>query len=122
MHQNKAGVDQATKDYSFFTRYMHEPYYLACYETPDGTGYELSGNAWLFCDLHGEPSGPKVQDAHGDEWQMRVPSGFFFKFKKDTSAKHGGIRLISVSVTADGSPVMVELFKRGVIKPSDLGL
>lgn len=122
MYENQAGVDQVMKDYSYFTHWKHEPYYLVCYDAPDGTGYELTGNAWVFCNLPGNFTGPGVQDANGDKWQMKVPGGFFFKLKKDSSAKHGGIKIMSTSITADSSPVVFELLKRGVMKPSDLGL
>lgn len=117
----KASWDQVAEDYSFFTKYHHEPYFFVCWERQQGDGWEMLGNAWLFANLpNGNGSG--IKDGKGREWEIKVPAGFHFVYMKDSSAKHGGINLATTSVTSDTGPVVVELLKRGVMKPSDLGI
>jgi len=82
----------------------------------------LLGNAWLFANLPGQGEGSKVKDVKGREWDIKVPAGFHFVYMKDSEAKHDGIKLATTSVTSDSGPIVVELLKRGVMKPADLGL
>lgn len=82
----------------------------------------MTGNAWAYVNLPGQSSaGNKIKDLEGQEWDMRVPGGFHFVYAKDDS-KAGGIGLKSTKITSDSGPVVVELLKRGVIGPKDLGL
>jgi len=89
-----------------------------CYELDDGSGWAMIGDAWLYFDLPGEAKGEGVTDVEGRKWQMRVPGGFHFVYKKEG----GGIRLATTAITSDSGPVVVELLRRGVMKTSDLGL
>ncbi|KAK5105577.1 hypothetical protein LTS08_001854 [Lithohypha guttulata] len=115
----KESWDAVTGDYRLFTVYRHEPYMLTCWETDDGSGWEMLGNAWLFANLPGDGSAAKVyKDLTGKEWEIRIPAGFFFKYRKEG----GEIKVASIAITSDSGPVVVELLKRGVMKPSDLGL
>lgn len=115
-------MQQLSQDYGFFTSYRHEPYYACSYEAPDGSGYELTGNAWVYANLPGDHSGPMVTDADGKQWQMRVPGGFHFKMVKKSDAQHDGMVLARSAITADSGPIVMQLLKRGLMKPSDLGL
>jgi len=111
-----AGVKQT---YSVFTKYHHEPYFLCCYELDDGSGWAMSGNAWLYCSLPGEES-DSVTDGKGQKFQMRVPAGFHFVYKK--TGENGAIQIATTSITSDSGPIVVALLQRGIMKPADLGL
>jgi len=83
----------------------------------------MLGNAWLYCNLPGSSDSQGtggVTDGKGQKWQMRVPAGFHFVYKK----QHGeqDFRLATTSITCDSGPVVVALLQRGVMKPADLGL
>jgi len=47
-----------------------------------------------------------------------VPGGYHFRYRKEGDS----IKVASIAVTSDSGPIIVELLKRGVIKPSDLGI
>lgn len=81
----------------------------------------MLGNAWLYCNLPGDGQGSdSVTDGRGQKWQMRVPAGFHFVYKKQGGDR--GLRLATTSITCDSGPVVVALLQRGVMKPADLGL
>lgn len=52
---------------------------------------------------------------------MKLPGGFHFVYKKDKSGKDG-IKIATTSITSDSGPIVVELLRRGVLSPKDLGL
>lgn len=81
----------------------------------------MSGNAWLFYNLPGDGSNAGITDLTGKSWQGKIPSGFHFVYKKDQSGKDG-IMIATTAITSDSGPVVVELLKRGILKPSDIGL
>lgn len=78
----------------------------------------MTGNAWLFANLPGGTGDTPFTDLQGRKWQIRVPGGFHFIYKNTG----GGIRMATTAITSDSGPVVVELLKRGVMKPADLGL
>ncbi len=49
-----------------------------------------------------------------------VPSSFHFEYVKSEKAKEGGIVLKSTKIYSDTAPVMVQMLKRGLVKPEDL--
>jgi len=108
--------DAVKQSYSFFTSYYHEPYFLVCYELDDKSGWAMIGDAWLYCNLPGDAKGTEVKDQKGRNWQMRVPGGFHFIYKK----QDGGIRLATTAITSDSGPVVVALLQRGIMTPADL--
>lgn len=74
----------------------------------------------MYYNLPGEGSS-SVKDTKGVNWQGKVPGGFYFEYKKDDSGLDG-LKITSTSITSDSGPVLLELLKRGVVKPSDIGL
>ena len=109
--------------YGPFVQYYHQPYFLNCFEI--AKGYEMIGQATLFANLPGEAGGDeqKVTDNQGKKWDVAVPGAFRFIYHKEPSAKNGlGFLLHRSEIMADSGPVVVKLLKRGVMKPSDLGL
>lgn len=110
------------KLYGNFTAFKHEPVYCACKET--SYGWKMIGHATVYVNLPGSPSAgeQKVKDLSGREWDGKVPGGFTFEYKKDPSAKVGGIKLQRSEIYSDSGPALLTLLKRGVIKPADMGL
>ena len=85
----------------------------------------MLGQATLFANLPGAPAAgeTKVKDASGKEWDMGVPSGFHFFYKKDDKADNGlGMFIKRTEVMSDSGVPMGIMLKRGLIKASDLGL
>lgn len=113
----QASWDALLQTYALLTECHHEPYFLACWESDDGSGWEMTGNAWLFANLPG--GGAKsFADLTGRQWEVRVPAGFHFIYRKEG----GGIKMATTAITSDSGPIVVELLKRGMLKPADLGL
>lgn len=81
----------------------------------------MTGNAQIYYNLPGDASGEGVTDSKGRKWQAKVPGGFYFEYKKDQGGKDG-IKMASTSITSDSGPIVVELLKRGVLSPKDIGL
>ena len=109
--------------YGPFVQYYHQPYFVICVEIDDG--YEMIGQATVFANLPGEPTGDeqKAADDKGRKWDVGVPGAFRFIYKKEPGAKNGlGFLLHRTEIMADSGPVVVKMLKRGVMKPSDLGL
>jgi hypothetical protein len=105
--------------YSVFKGNNHEPRWLCCWETQEG--WEMVGEAVLFGNLVAPGgSGQAHTDLAGKKWDVGVPSAFHFKYVKDTEAKHGGIRLKRSEIFSDSAPVVVEMLKRGMLKPEQL--
>jgi len=114
----KASWDQVAQDYGVFKSYHHEPYLFVCWESGNGD-YETLGDAWVYANLPGDDSAAKnFTDSKGQKWEIKVPGGFNFHYKKDGNS----FKLASAATTGDSGPVVVELLKRGVMKPADLGL
>lgn len=83
----------------------------------------MTGNALLYVNLiggggGGGEEGGKVKDGKGREWEMKVPGGFRFVYRKVGD----GYKLGSTAITSDSGVVVVELLRRGVVKPGDIGL
>ena len=98
-------------------RYHHEPYFLVCTETD--YGWQMIGQAQLFVKLPGdaaEGEPPKCKDNTGEEYDLAIPSGFRFEYKKDDSSKHGAVKLQKTEIMSDSAPIVMMLVKRGVIQ------
>jgi hypothetical protein len=81
---------------------------------------EMIGSANMFADLP-VPGGEKQHaDLTGKKWDLRLPGMFHFEYVKDSSAKHDGILLKSTKVYSDSGPAVVEMLKRGMVKPEQL--
>lgn len=65
------------------------------------------------------PPGENKQFSHeGHDYDVNIPAGFYFGFRK----VDGGIKLDRMEITSDSGPAVVKLLQKGVIKPADLGL
>ena len=109
--------------YGPFVKFTHQPSFVMCREVEGG--YDMRGQATLFGELPGEPSAgeEKVTDNKGKKWDVAVPAGFRFKYKEEPKASNGyGMLLARSEIMADSGPIVVKMLKRGVMKPSDLGL
>lgn len=92
---------------------------MAIWEREDGTGWELSGNAYLFGNLPGaQPGEDRPHVAKGKNWDVMIPAGFYFGYTKEGDK----IKMDRMAITADSGPVVLTCLRRGVLKPADLGL
>ncbi|KAF2428888.1 hypothetical protein EJ08DRAFT_314761 [Tothia fuscella] len=109
----------ALEVYAPFSAYKHEPNgIVACWETANG--WEMVGQAMLFVDFP-VAGGEKMQkDLSGKAWDVATPSMFAFEYVKDESAKHDGIKMKSQKIFADTALAMLEMLKRGMVKPEML--
>lgn len=81
----------------------------------------MMGVANVYSQSPGEPGmEAKVRDLGGKEWDVVVPSSFRFEYVKSAKAKEGGIVLKSTKNYADTAPVLVQMLKRGLVRPEDL--
>lgn len=79
----------------------------------------MIGQAYLFANLPGqaaqdEPA--KVNDKDNKQWDIVIPAGFRFEYKKDSSSKHGEVKLQKTEIMSDSAPILMRLAKRGVIQ------
>jgi hypothetical protein len=116
---SKAAVNAALATYAPFAAHMHEPNgTISCWETQDG--WEMLGQATLFIDLP-VPGGPKTKkDLSGRAWDIAAPGMFQFSYVKDKGAKHDGIKMKLQKVFSDSGARMIEMIKRGMVKPEQL--
>jgi hypothetical protein len=105
--------------YAPFAAHMHEPNgTISCWETEDG--WEMMGQATLFANLP-VPGGEKTKkDLTGKAWDIAAPGMFHFTYVKDKGAKHDGIKMNSEKVFSDSGAAMIEMIKRGMVKPEQL--
>jgi hypothetical protein len=100
--------------------WRHEATYLNCYETD--FGHEMIGKAMLWVELPGRAAAgeSKRTDGAGKQWDLAGPGAFMFQYVRDEEGE--GHRLRRLEITADTSPIIVGMLKRGVLSPKDLGL
>lgn len=105
--------------YAPFAAHKHEPDgSISCWETEDG--WEMMGQATVFADLP-VPGDPKTKkDLSGRAWDLSLPGMFHFKYVKDKSAKHDGIKMKMQKTYSDSGAAMIEMIKRGMVKPEQL--
>lgn len=105
--------------YAPFEGTSHEPNWLCCWETDNG--WEMVGQAVMFANLKAPGGSGQVQtDLSGKKWDVGVPSAFHFEYVKDPSGPAPGIKLKRSEVYGDSAPVVVEMLKRGMLKPEQL--
>ncbi len=79
----------------------------------------MIGQAHLYATLPGQPARgepPKVKDQKGREFDVVIPAGFKFEYKKDSGSKHGPVKLQKIELMSDSLPIVMMLAKRGVIQ------
>jgi len=79
----------------------------------------LTGIATLYADL-AVPGEKQKTDPEGNKWDLGSDAMFKFEYVKDSSAKHGGLLMKSAATYADSGAAMVEMLKRGMVKPEQL--
>jgi hypothetical protein len=110
--------DALKETYAPFDGTNHEPNFLICWETKDG--WEMLGQALLYGNLKAPGGSGKVHtDVTGQKWDVGVPSAFHFAYVKDSSGPEG-IKLERTDIFSDSAPVLVEMLKRGMLKPEQL--
>jgi hypothetical protein len=103
--------------YAPFTSHLHEPRYCCVYER--NGGWEMVGVAHIFGNLP-VPGEKARTDSAGGHWDVEVPGAFMFTCVMDPSGPKG-FKVKSMTLYGDGTPVVGEMLKRGMIKPEDLG-
>jgi hypothetical protein len=99
--------------YGHFSEHLHDPEFLVAWDTQDGWG--MLGIATLYWNLAAKGD-KKVKDKSGKEWDGKGPAAFRFGYVKGTE----GIRLERTEIMADSAGAVVEMLKRGMMKPEDL--
>ena len=113
----EAAFKAMLEKYAPLAAHEHEPRMGVVWETKDG--WEMIGEAMLFADLPVPGGEKKHASASGRKWDIGVPGVFRFIFVKDNKAKHG-YRTKRQEVNADSVPIMMEMIKRGMVKPEQL--
>jgi len=107
----------AMATYAPFSAYSHVPKMLACWETENG--WYMTGQATLFADLP-VPGGEKTKaDLTGRKWDLEMEAMFQFEYVKAADGIDG-IKMKSTKAFSDSTPAVVEMLKRGMIKPEQL--
>lgn len=105
--------------YAPFSAHLHDPDLLVCWES-DG-GWEMLGVATVYWNLAvpsaATSTSEKIKDRTGKEWEGAAPGAFAFKYAKQAD---GGIKLAKSAIYTDSTKAVVEMMKRGMIKPDDL--
>jgi len=96
----------------------HEPFFMNCIDRD--FGYEMIGKATLWANLPGTPVAgeTKKKDANGKEWDFAVPGTFRFHYVKDAN----DFSLTRCEITADRTPLLLGMVKRGVVSTKELGI
>ncbi|KIX98977.1 uncharacterized protein Z520_05438 [Fonsecaea multimorphosa CBS 102226] len=102
--------------YAPFTEHLHEARYCNVYER--NGEWEMMGVANMFANL-AAPGEKTKPDLSGKLWDVVVPGAFLFKCVKDPSGPKG-FKVKAMTLYGDGTPVVAEMIKRGMLKPEDL--
>ncbi|KAL6240705.1 hypothetical protein RBB50_012415 [Rhinocladiella similis] len=102
--------------YAPFTEHLHEARYCCVYER--NGGWEMMGVAHVFANLP-VPGEKTKTDLSGRKWDVAVPGSFLFTCVADPGGPKG-FKVKSMTLYGDGTPVVSEMIKRGMIKPEDL--
>lgn len=107
-------VAEAAEVHGPFTKFIHVPYWLSCWETSDG--WEMIGKADLYANMQGQPTADeKTVTSRGEQWQVSLPAWFHFWYTKSPESKHG-ILIQRCEMMTDTMPAVQILTKRGVMK------
>jgi hypothetical protein len=102
--------------YAPFSEHFHEARYACIYERNEG--WEMVGHANVYANLL--VLGKKAKtDSFGRKWDVIVPGALVFNVVKDPAGPKG-FKVKSMTLYADGVPVVSEMIKRGMVKPEDL--
>jgi hypothetical protein len=113
----QAAFDAMLEMYAPLAAHEHEPKHVVVWETTDG--WVVFGEATLFADLPVPGGEKKYSNVSGRKWDLAVPGVFRFTFVKDEGSKHG-YKTKGQEVSADSAPIMIEMIKRGMVKPEQL--
>jgi hypothetical protein len=102
--------------YAPFTEHLHEARYCCVYER--NGGWEMMGVAHIYANLV-VPGEKTKTDLSGHQWDVVVPGAFLFTCVADPSGPKG-FKVKSMTLYGDGTPVVGEMIKRGMVKPGDL--
>ena len=102
--------------YSPFSSFVHEPRFIVIWQTEKG--WDLWGAASIWYNLAAPPSGgeQKVKGHGGKEWDGSTPGAFYFKTIQDGD----DFKLVRTEIYSDPSKAMVQMLKRGMLKPEQL--
>jgi hypothetical protein len=82
---------------------------------------ELSflANGTMFVDLI-VPGEKRFEDLEGCKWDAAVSIMFNFEFARVEGALHDGTKCSRIENYSDSAVIMVEMVKRGMVKPEQL--
>ncbi|KAK4961937.1 hypothetical protein LTR10_002430 [Elasticomyces elasticus] len=93
---------------------VHDPSFLVCWETEKG--WDMIGIANLWYNLQA-PGDRKVKGYGGKEWDGVLPGAFKFSYVKGGD---DGVQLARTDIFSDPSTALVQMLKRGMLKPEQL--
>jgi hypothetical protein len=109
--------DAGLEMFAVFAAHKHEPSFFAVWETANG--WEVLAKGTMFVDLI-VPGEKKFKDLEGREWDAASPGMFNFEFVRVEGALHDGIKCSRMESYSDSAAIMVEMVKRGMVKPEQL--
>ena len=101
--------------YAPFPSHLHYPEFAVVWEV-DG-GWEMLGVAILYYNLAAPGDGAKIKGKDGKQWDGEGPGAFQFRLAKQDD---GTLKVASTAIFADPTGPMVQMLKRGMMKPEDL--
>ncbi|KAK0342825.1 hypothetical protein LTR91_023173 [Friedmanniomyces endolithicus] len=100
--------------YAPFSEHVHDPTFCVCWETEKG--WDMLGVASMWYNLQAPGEG-KMKGFGGKEWDGVLSSAFKFAYIKGGK---DGVELASTEIFSDPSAAMVQMLKRGMLKPEQL--
>ncbi|KAK3677021.1 hypothetical protein LTR78_003226 [Recurvomyces mirabilis] len=100
--------------YAPFKEHLHDPKHVAIWETKDG--WAMYGVASVYYKLQ-VPGEGGVKGPHGKEWDGVSPGAFYFDIVKAGGDK---LQLRRTNIFNDPSAALVQMLKRGMLKPEQL--
>jgi hypothetical protein len=106
-----------------FREHWHDARYCCVYETETEGEWEMVGVADVCADLvvEGREEEKGMVDRKGRRWDVISPGAFMFRCVRDGEGLEGGWRVKSMVVFGDGTGVLGEMIKRGMVGAEDLG-
>ena len=99
--------------YGPFSEHVHDPTFLLAWETSEGWGMIGLANLWWKLAVGGDST---IKGHGGKEWDGVTPSAFKFAYRKEGKE----IKLASTEIYSDPSAALVQMLKRGMLKPEQL--